>query len=328
MVKERASSKKTFIVTGGNTGLGYECTKNIAKDDKNNQIVIACRNATRAKEAVSSLIKETGNNNITSLELDLSSLQSVRNFVAQFLNSKLPPLYAIVCNAGIQIVDKAQYTKDGFELTFGVNHLGHFLLVNMLLGSISDTGRIVFVSSGTHDPLQKTGMPEPKYENARLLAYPKKIGPKENISLRGRRNYTTSKLCNLYCVYELTERIKEQTNKNITVNAFDPGLMPGTGLARSYTPFLRFVSKYVLSLLILVHPNVNTVTKSGKALASLVNNPELAKTTGKYFEGIKEIKSSALSYSKDNRKDLWRTSMELSALTKDETILSLDTQEI
>lgn len=328
MVKERTSSKKTFIITGGNTGLGYECAKNIAKDDKKNQIVIACRNAMRAKEAVSSLIKETGNDNIISLELDLSSLESVRDFVTQFLNSKLPPLYAIVCNAGIQIVDKAQYTKDGFELTFGVNHLGHFLLVNMLLESISDTGRIVFVSSGTHDPLQKTGMPEPKYENARLLAYPKEIGPKESISLIGRRKYTTSKLCNLYCAYELAERIKEQTNKNITVNTFDPGLMPGTGLARSYTPLLRFVSRYVLSLLILVHPNVNTVTKSGKALASLVNNPELDKTTGKYFEGKKEIKSSGLSYSKENRKDLWRTSVELSALTKNETILSLDVQEI
>ena len=328
MVKERSLSKKTFIITGGNTGLGYECAKNITKYDKNNQIVIACRNATRAKEAVNSLIRETGNDNIISLELDLSSLQSVRNFVTQFLNSQLPLLYAIVCNAGIQLVDREQYTKDGFELTFGVNHLGHFLLVNMLLESISETGRIVFINSGTHDPLQKTGMPEPKYESARLLAYPKGIGPKENISLIGRRKYTTSKLCNLYCVYELTERIKKQTNKSITVNAFDPGLMPGTGLARSYTPFLRFVSRYVLSLLILVHPNVNTVTKSGKALASLVNNPDLAKTTGKYFEGIKEIKSSTLSYSKENRKDLWRTSVKLSGLTKNETILTLDTQEI
>ena len=95
MVKERSLSKKTFIITGGNTGLGYECAKNITKYDKNNQIVIACRNATRAKEAVNSLIRETGNDNIISLELDLSSLQSVRNFVTQFLNSQLPLLYAI-----------------------------------------------------------------------------------------------------------------------------------------------------------------------------------------------------------------------------------------
>jgi NAD(P)-dependent dehydrogenase (short-subunit alcohol dehydrogenase family) len=320
------SSNKTFIITGGNTGLGYECAKNIGKDNKNNQIVIACRNATKAKEAVNSLIKETGNDNIISLELDLSSLESVRDFVTQFLDSKLPPLYAIVCNAGLQIVSKAQYTKNGFELTFGVNHLGHFLLVNRLLENMLDTGRIVFVSSGTHDPLQKTGMPEPKYENARLLAYPKEIDSKEDMSLIGRRSYTTSKLCNLYCTYELAEKIKKQTNKNITVNAFDPGLMPGTGLARSYPPFLRFVSKYILPVLILVHPNVNTVTKSGKALASLVTNTELDKTTGKYFEGIKEIKSSALSYSKENRKDLWGTSVELSALNKNETIFPLDTQ--
>ncbi len=313
---ERNSSNKTFIITGGNTGLGYACAKNIAKDNKHHQIVIACRNATKAQAAVNSLIKETGNDNIISLELDLSSLESVRDFVSHFIDAKLPPLYAIVCNAGIQVVNEAQYTKDGFELTFGVNHLGHFLLVNLLLENISDTGRIVFVSSGTHDPLQKTGMPEPKYENARLLAYPKELGSNEEIGTIGRSNYTTSKLCNIYCTYELADRITQQTNKNITVNAFDPGLMPGTGLARGYSPFLRFVSKYILSLLILVHPNVNTIGKSGKALASLVTKPELETTTGKYFEGTKEIKSSVLSYNKENREDLWRTSVELTALNQ------------
>ncbi|ULO10205.1 SDR family NAD(P)-dependent oxidoreductase [Paenibacillus sp. 19GGS1-52] len=316
MENERTSSEKTFIITGGNTGLGYACAKNIAKDNKKNQIVIACRNATKAQEAVNSLIKETGNDNIISLELDLSSIESVRDFVIRFSDAKLPPLYAIVCNAGIQVVNKAQYTKDGFELTFGVNHPGHFLLVNLLLENISDAGRIVFVSSGTHDPLQKTGMPEPKYENARLLAYPKEMGSKEETGSIGRRSYTTSKLCNIYCTYELAERITQQTNKNITVNAFDPGLMPGTGLARSYSPFLRFVSKYILSLLILVHPKVHTIGKSGKALASLVTKPELDTTTGKYFEGTKEIKSSVLSYNKENRKDLWRTSVELTALNQ------------
>jgi NAD(P)-dependent dehydrogenase (short-subunit alcohol dehydrogenase family) len=319
-----SSTKKTTIITGGNNGLGYECAKRIAKENVNNHIIIACRNAQKAREAIHSLIRETKNINITFLDLDLSSLESIRSFVTRFTELDLPPLYALVCNAGVQFVDKTHYTKDGFEETFGVNHLGHFLLVNMLLDKMIDYGRVVFISSGTHDPMKKTGMPEPLYDDARLLAYPTETVKDKNAWRTERQRYTTSKLCNIYCTYELADRIREQTDKRITVNAFDPGLMPGTGLARSYSPFLRFVSKYILSLLILVHPNVNTVGKSGRALANLITNKELAKTTGKYFEGFKEIKSSTLSYDKENRMNLWKASVELSKLNVNETILKLD----
>jgi light-dependent protochlorophyllide reductase len=324
MSKEINSSKKTFIITGGNMGLGYACAKIIAKADKNNNVILACRNAVKAKEAVNLLIKETDNDNITSLELDLSSLESARNFVSKFAKLDYPPLYALVCNAGLTVVDKTHYTKDGFELTFGVNHLGHFLLANLLLEKITESGRIVFVSSGTHDPLQKTGIAEPVYENARLLAYPNETSQNKSAMFIGQRRYTTSKLCNIYCTYELAERIKQQTNKNITVNAFDPGQMPRTGFTRNYPPIMRFVSNNIFPILTLFRPNVNTVEKSGKALATLVTNPELNSTTGKYFEGTKEIKTSELSYNRENRRNLWKTSVELSKLNKAETILTLD----
>lgn len=324
MLKEMNSDKKTIIITGGNSGLGYACAKNIAKASKNNHVILACRNAAKAKEAVNSLIKETNNMRITSLELDLESLESVRNFVSQLSNSDYPPLYALVCNAGLIMVDKTHYTKDGFESTFGINHLGHFLLANMLLEKMSDTGRIVFVSSGTHDPAQKTIVAAPVYENARLLAYPKEMSQDENMLTVGQRRYSTSKLCNIYCAYELAERISEQTNKNITVNAFNPGQMPGTGFSRTFPPFMKFITKHILPVFALFHSNIKTAEKSGKALASLIINPELNETTGKYFDGTKEIKSSELSYNKDNRKDLWRTSIELTKLKKTETILNLD----
>jgi len=134
MINQESKNTKTIIITGANTGLGYECAKNIAQDCKTNHIILACRNTQRATEAVESLINETGNPNISSIELDLSSLESVRQFVNEFIKLNFPPLYAIVCNAGVQIVNGIQYTQDGFEMTFGVNHLGHFLLVNLLLG--------------------------------------------------------------------------------------------------------------------------------------------------------------------------------------------------
>jgi len=179
---------------------------------------------------------------------------------------------------------------------------------------MADNGKIVFVSSDTHDPLQKTGMPEPLYNNAEELAYPEK----SNVLLSGTRRYTTSKLCNLYCTYELAELIKTQTKKNITVNAFNPGMMPGTGLARNYNAFARFAWKYILPVLILFKHNVNTVAKSGKSLARLIIDPKFDNVSGKYFDGTKQIDSSELSYNKENREDLWKTSMRLVLLKKDE----------
>jgi NAD(P)-dependent dehydrogenase (short-subunit alcohol dehydrogenase family) len=313
------SAKKTVIITGGNTGLGYECAKNIAKTDKDSFLVLACRNPEKAKIAANLIAKETANGNITALELDLASLESVRNFASTFSNSDYPPLYAIVCNAGLQTVNGIKYTKDGFEATFGVNHLGHFLLVNILLEKIVDTGRIIFVSSDTHDPLQKTGMPEPIYDKAEFLAYPNK----SNVTLSGTERYTTSKLCNIYCAYELDERIK-YNGKNISVNAFNPGMMPGTGLARDYDLIARFVWKYIFPVLTLFKRNVNTVRKSGRSLASLVINTKLEGVTGKYFDGTKQINSSKLSYNIENRKDLWRSSINLVQLKQDESLLTLD----
>src|SRR5208283_4336202 len=110
-------------------------------------VIIACRNSEKGNEAVSKLVTETGNRNIGSMELDLASLLSIRSFAAAFSNSDSPPLHAVVCNAGLQIIKGTTYTHDGFEMTFGVNHLGHFLLVNLLLKSMCEAGRIVFVSS-------------------------------------------------------------------------------------------------------------------------------------------------------------------------------------
>lgn len=163
-------------------------------------------------------------------------------------------------------------------------------------------------------------MPEPIYKKAEFLACPNK----SDIVLSGRERYTTSKLCNIYCTYELAERIASQTSKKITVNAFNPGMMPGTGLARDYSFILKFIWKYILPVLVLLRKNVHTVKNSGKHLASIVTGYQTENVTGKYFDGIKQIESSELSYNKENRKDLWRTSIELVQLKQNKTIFKLD----
>jgi len=169
------------------------------------------------------------------MQLDLASLASVRGFIDNSRAGVLPPIQAVICNAGVQMVSGVQSTADGHEMTFGVNHLGHFALVCGLLDTFHAPARIVVVSSGTHDPARFTGMPHPRYTSGAALARP----PGDLTAEEGRRRYTTSKLCNLLFCYELDRRL-DHGAQGMTVNAFDPGLMPGSGLGRDYSPLQRF----------------------------------------------------------------------------------------
>jgi NAD(P)-dependent dehydrogenase (short-subunit alcohol dehydrogenase family) len=135
--------------------LGYYCAQTIAASHPDWHIIIVCRNQQHATQAVNTLKHETGNQHIEGMFLDLASLLSVRSFARDFASRKLPPLRAVVCNAGIQVVSGTAYTQDGFETTFGVNCLGHFLLVNLLLRHLVAPAQIVFVSSGVHYPNQE-----------------------------------------------------------------------------------------------------------------------------------------------------------------------------
>ena len=170
-------------------------------------MIIASRGVAKSREAERSIIAQTGNSHVAAMELNLGSLDSVRRFVADFAARGLPPIGAIVCNAGIQVVSAITYNDDGYETTFAVNHLGHFLLVNLLLRYLDDHARIVVVSSGTHNPDQFTGMPKPDYTDAASAA---RREPSTDSGNAGRRAYTTSKLCNVMFTYELSRRLKAE----------------------------------------------------------------------------------------------------------------------
>ncbi|MBF2073102.1 MAG: hypothetical protein IGS50_04970 [Synechococcales cyanobacterium C42_A2020_086] len=217
------------------------------------------------------------------------------------------PLRAIVCNAGIQIVSGTQCTADGFEMTFGVNHLGHFLLVNLLLPNLSDSSRIVFVSSNTHDPAKQTGMPAPQYQAAESLAFPSDNRDGDGGDV-GRVRYTTSKLCNVLCAYELSRRLQKQRLK-ITVNAFNLGLMLNTKLIRDYGQ--TELSELSATISSTVLENAKSSPAIGVALAKLVLDSELENLTGKYFDGLHEVQSSQESYNEQKASELWESSMKL-----------------
>jgi light-dependent protochlorophyllide reductase len=310
----QTKAHQTVIITGGNSGLGYQCAKAIAQSERGWHIIIASRNLDRVDSAINKLITETAYPHIQGLEMDLASLQSVRHFVQQLPQLNLPSLKGLVCNAGIQILSGNTYTEDGFETTFGVNHLAHFLLVNLLLPQMDENSRIVFVSSGTHDPALKSGMPAPRYESPHQMAFPPEINATANITEIGQCRYTTSKLCNLLCTYELARRL-QRDRLEISVNAFEPGLMLDTQLGRDYTakaklallfknfwPFLREILKF---------QNSQSV---GQTLALLISNPDLDGVTGKYFDGLRQRQSSPESHDERKALELWNESKVLVGL--------------
>ena len=301
---ESHNSMRTAIITGANSGLGLQCARSLLATDPSWHVVLAVRDPERGAAAVEQL---GSGQRCTVMQLDLASLSSVQGFIDDARVGGLPPLHAVVCNAGVQVVSGAQTTADGYEMTFGVNHLGHFALVSGLLDALRPPARIVVVSSGTHDPAKFTGMPHPHYASAAELAQP----PGELTGEEGRRRYTTSKLCNLLFCYELDRQLEHGT-RGVTVNAFDPGLMPGSGLSRDYPPLMQFAWRYVLPALRFL-PGVNSTRTSGRHLAALAADPRLDGVTGMYFEGNKPALSSVDSYDLDKARELWETSERLRA---------------
>jgi hypothetical protein len=135
-------------------------------------------------------------------------------------------------------------------------------------------------------------------------------------------------LCNVLFTYELERRLRAEkaagsSDGSITVNAFDPGLMPGTGLARDYGGLIRFAWRFILPALRPFVPNVNSTAQSGRALANLVSEPRFEGVSGKYFEGVREVPSSKDSYDPAIASELWESSASMVKLTPDETILRL-----
>ena len=313
--------KRSIIITGGNSGLGYECAWNIVSASKEYLIVLACRNPEKASAAVGRLRKETGHDDIVALELELASLDSVRAFRQKYDAENMPPIYAIVCNAGLNPID-VTYTKDGFETTFGVNHLGHFLFANLMLKSVVNDGRIVFVSSDTHEPPKFFPFPAPVFESAEQLAHPdeKALNDRTTLLLR----YPTSKLCNILCAYEMSDRLREETDLGITVNAFNPGLMTNTNFNAASSGFAaRLFLSGVMSLLGAMTGRLGNVKSSGKALAAMITDKRYEEATKKYIDRGKEVKSSPASCDREAARKLWAESAGLVKLCSEETMLSV-----
>ena len=192
------------------------------------------------------------------LAIDLASLASVR---AAAVAAGDPD--AVICNAGLQITDGLSFTEDGFEETFQVNVLGHVALVDALLERPSPPRTLIWLGSATHDPSQHSGLPDPSDNSVEVIARPASE-PARRAGTEGRRRYATSKL--------LTTALAgayARERDGVQVACFDPGLMPGTGLARTYPRVVRAIWSTATRPLALL-PFASTPQVSGEALAALV----------------------------------------------------------
>jgi NAD(P)-dependent dehydrogenase (short-subunit alcohol dehydrogenase family) len=307
-----SSSLRSVVVTGASSGLGLEVARLLARERF--RVTLACRDRERGERARGDIVASAGAafDDVRLAALDVSDLDSVRRFAASASD-----MDALVCNAAVQILGRVRRNDDGIEETFATNHLGHFLLARLMLPAMRDGAKIVFVSSNTHDPKRWTGMPAPSVDDLAGLATGASFGD-EPPAVAGRRRYTTSKLCNVLCAYELARRLgaPSPTSPAIRVYAFDPGLMPGTGLGREYGPAARWAWRNLVPIAAGALPNVNTVETSARRLVALVTGAAEA-TSGEYVSCGRVTRSSKASYDEDLARRLWELSSRLAGVSPD-----------
>jgi len=212
---------KVVIVTGASSGLGYETAKVLTS--KNATVIVAVRNEQKGNAAIEKIKLENPNADIHLMLLDLANLASVHGFAKNF-KEKYKKLDVLINNAGVMTPPYSK-TKDGFELQFGTNHLGHFALTGLLIDLIKATAnsRIVNVSSIAHK-IGKLNFEDLNWENR---VYKKN------------RSYGDSKLANLYFTKELQKRLNNQSSEVIVASAHPGGT--ATDLAR-HSLFYRMLN--------------------------------------------------------------------------------------
>jgi NAD(P)-dependent dehydrogenase (short-subunit alcohol dehydrogenase family) len=281
--------KKRVLVTGGNRGIGYATA--VALSKRGAHVIITSRDLRRGEDAAAQVRAIVPGANIDVMTLDLASLANVRACADAFLAKRLP-LHALINNAGAMGLDKEiHFTKDGFELEFGINHIGHFLLTKLLLPALKQAapGRVITVSSIRHIPGKGGKGAQFDFEN---LKGEKGYDP--------RLFYNNTKLANVWFTHELQRR---HGNDGIVAMAACPGFVPQTlGAAKTG------VSSFFYNRVLMMIPAARTADVSGEELAVLALDPQYVHDGGKFYADGREIRSSDESYDDAKAARLWELS--------------------
>ncbi|CAB0031934.1 unnamed protein product [Trichogramma brassicae] len=276
-------TNKIVIVTGANTGIGKEVVRDLAKREA--KVIMACRDLFKCEQAREEIVFESKNKFVYCRKCDLASQESIRDFVKQF-TKEFPKLHILINNAGVMRTPLS-YTKEGIELQIGVNHMGHFLLTNLLLDTLkaSAPARVINVSSLAH--------------------------------FRGRINisdfnsterydpgaaYAQSKLANVLFTVELAKRLK---GTGVTSNAVHPGIVD-TEITRYMGYYNSFISSIFLKPI--VWPFIKTPKQGAQTIIYAAVDPKLENVTGEYFSECKIAEKAPICDKENLLSWLWKTS--------------------
>lgn len=312
----------TAIITGASSGVGLYAAKALTK--KGWHVVMACRDLEKAARAAEML--EMPKESYTILHIDLGSLESVRKFVQDF-RATGRSLNALVCNAAIYmpLLKQPLRTPEGYELTMTTNHLGHFLLCNLMLEDLKKSysldRRLIILGTVTHNPDEVGGKVYPRPDLGNFEGF--QAGFKEPISMVDGKEfepvkaYKDSKVCNVLTMRQLHERYHEETG--VIFSSLYPGCVADTPLFRNHYPlfqklfplFQKYITKGYVSQEL-----------AGERVAAVVADPEF-KESGNYWswgnrqkEGRQAFAQRVSPQARDDGKAerMWETSAKLVGL--------------
>jgi NAD(P)-dependent dehydrogenase (short-subunit alcohol dehydrogenase family) len=296
-------------MTGGTSGLGAVALEQLARQP-GTRVLLGARGPKPAG---------TENLPVQTLPLDLAKLDSVRAFAAAVIDRLAGAgIDSLVLNAGVNMHDGKSRTADGFETTFGVNHLAHYLLLRLLMPHLASGAVVVLTTSATHDPAAKTILPVPRHADARLLAHPEQDPQRdEKARAAAGRAYSSSKLCNILTARALAAQ-PEAVAGNWRVLAYDPGPTGGTNLMRNTPPAMRMLWKLLGTSARALMPHFNSRAAAGGNLAGLAGG-RIIPPTGQWHARVvkNELtwpRPSELALSDEARDALWRDSAPLVGL--------------
>jgi NAD(P)-dependent dehydrogenase (short-subunit alcohol dehydrogenase family) len=270
----RPLDQQTILVTGSTDGLGEATAEKLVHRCAN--VLVHGRSEQKLERAMAKLGADRGAR-VRGLLADLSSLEQVRR-LARTVERRVDRLDVLVNNAGVVVMEGRRESRDGFELTFAVNYLSHFLLTAELMPLLrrSAPARIINVASIGQAPVNLDDpMAEQEYE--------------------GFRAYVQSKLAQIMFTIELADRLREAGEEGVTVNALHPA---------------TFMDTQMLRVGLGATPR-SEVAEGVESLSRLVTDPELDGVSGRYFDQLEEATAEAQAYDADARRRLWELSEEL-----------------
>jgi NAD(P)-dependent dehydrogenase (short-subunit alcohol dehydrogenase family) len=271
---------RTYLVTGANAGIGYATARELAS--RGGRVHLGCRSLAKGEAAVAAITAATGSDQVRLLLLDLADLASVRKAADEFIRLG-EPLHVLINNAGVG--GARGRTADGFEIHFGINHLGHFALTMALLPLLTDSApaRIVNVASDAH--YQAKGI---DFEGLR----------NRTKGVTGLPEYAVSKLCNVLFAAELGRRL---AGTGVTAYSLHPGVVASEIWRRVPWPARQILTRRML-----------TIEQGARTSLYCATSPEVAGESGRYYDSCRAAEPSKIA-TPELAARLWEYSMNWTA---------------